>query len=58
MTQGTSKKRPAGRPPSENKASKLATIKMTPAEHVKFLERGGSRWVKRMLAEPSAQLIS
>ena len=44
-------KRPPGRPPSDNKATKLATIKMTPDEHSRFLERGGGRWVKRLLAE-------
>lgn len=49
----TTAKRPPGRPLSVDKAIKLATIKMTPAEHTKFIERGGSRWVKRLLAEPA-----
>jgi hypothetical protein len=39
----------AGRPPSANPATKLVTVKMTPAQHQKFLEIGGSRWLKRML---------
>lgn len=44
------KREGAGRPTSSNPATKLVTIKMTPQEHQAFLERGGSRWVKRMLA--------
>jgi hypothetical protein len=46
----TTKRRP-GRPPSIDKATKLVTMKMTPAQHALFLERGGSRWVKRLLLE-------
>lgn len=43
-------KRPgAGRPPSANPATKLATIKFTTTQHARFLELGGSRWVKIML---------
>lgn len=39
----------AGRPPSSDPAVKLATIKMTHGQHAKFLELGGSRWVKRLI---------
>lgn len=39
----------AGRPPAADPATKLATIKMTPTQHAKFLELGGSRWVKRLI---------
>jgi hypothetical protein len=45
------KQQGAGRKPSPDKADKLATIKMTKKQHAKFLELGGSRWVKRMIAE-------
>jgi hypothetical protein len=31
-------------------ATKLATSGLTAAEHAKFIERGGFRWLKRMLA--------
>ncbi len=48
MTQGGHREG-AGRPPEENPATKLATIKMTPEQHAKFLEVGGSRFLKRML---------
>lgn len=47
----TPDKRSPGRPPSLDKATKLATIKMTPAMHVEFLARGGGRWVKQLLSE-------
>lgn len=43
------KKPGAGRPPAADPAVKLATIKMTPTQHAKFLELGGSRWVKRLI---------
>lgn len=39
----------AGRKPAADPAVKLATIKMTPTQHAKFLELGGSRWVKRLI---------
>lgn len=39
----------AGRPPSADPAKKMAHVKMTPRQHAKFLELGGSRWVKRLL---------
>lgn len=41
----------AGRPPASDPATKLAVVKMTPTQHAKFLELGGSRWVKRLLNE-------
>ena len=41
----------AGRKPSPNPATKLATIKMTPEQHARFISLGGSRWVKAMLNE-------
>ena len=47
----TTPKRPAHRPKSTDKATLLATIKMTPAQKAKFLELGGSRWVKRLIDE-------
>jgi hypothetical protein len=39
----------AGRPPATDPATKLITVKLTPSQHAKFLELGGSRWVKRLL---------
>ena len=47
----TEPKRPAHRPKSTDKATLLATIKMTPAQKAKFLELGGGRWVKRLISE-------
>ena len=47
----TSAKRPAHRPLSDNKATLLITIKATPEQKAKFLELGGSRWVKRLIDE-------
>lgn len=40
-----------GRPASLDPANKLITIKVTQLQHHKFLELGGSRWVKRQLDE-------
>ena len=45
------KKRPAHRPTSDNPATLLITIKATPEQKAKFLELGGSRWVKRLINE-------
>jgi len=43
-------KRPgAGRPPAADPATKMVQVKMTPRQHAKFLELGGSRWVKRLI---------
>ena len=39
----------AGRPPSINPARLLITIKATAAQKAKFLELGGSKWVKALL---------
>lgn len=39
----------AGRKPAADPATKLATMKLTPTQHAKFLELGGSRWVKRLI---------
>jgi hypothetical protein len=48
MTNGG--KRPgAGRPPAADPASKLVTVRMTTTQHAKFIELGGSRWVKSLL---------
>ena len=44
-------KRLAHRPTSDNKATLLITIKATPEQKAKFLELGGSRWVKRLINE-------
>ena len=49
------KREGAGRPPSADKATLLITIKATPAQKAKFLELGGSRWVKRLLNEAEAK---
>ena len=38
-----------GRKPSPNPANKLVTVKMTPEQHTRFIELGGSRWVKRLI---------
>ena len=43
------KREGAGRPSSTDPATKLVTVKMTPKQHAKFLELGGSRWVKRLI---------
>ena len=51
----TEPKRPAHRPKSTDKATLLATIKMTPTQKAKFLELGGGRWVKRLLGETIEQ---
>ena len=48
------KREGAGRPPASEPATKLVTIKMTPKQHAKFLELGGSRWVKRLIDESKA----
>jgi hypothetical protein len=54
MTNGG--KRPgAGRPPAADPASKLVTVRMTTTQHAKFIELGGSRWVKLLLGEAIAQ---
>lgn len=45
------KQEKAGRPKATNPASKLVTMRMTPQQQKAFLERGGSRWVKRMLTD-------
>lgn len=47
----TPPKRSAHRPLSTNKATLLITIKATPEQKAKFLELGGSRWVKRLIDE-------
>lgn len=44
-------KRKPGRPLSDNPATKTAIVKLTPAQHAKFIALGASRWVKRLLAE-------
>ena len=38
-----------GRKPAVNPASKMATIKMTPAQHARFIALGGGRWVKGLI---------
>ena len=48
-------KRPAHRPTSDNPATLLITIKATPEQKAKFLELGGSRWVKRLINEAIEQ---
>jgi hypothetical protein len=45
-------KRPLGRPRVDGQATMLATSELTAAEHVKFIKRGSSSWLKRLLAEP------
>ena len=47
----TSKPKGPGRPVSLDPASKLVTVKMTPTQHAKFIELGGSRWIKRLIDE-------
>ena len=51
-------KRPAHRPTIDNPASLLITIKATPEQKAKFLELGGSRWVKRLINEAIEQTRS
>lgn len=48
----------AGRPPAADPATKMATIKMTPSQHAKFLELGGSRWVKRLIDAAFGKLVA
>lgn len=43
------KREGAGRKPSADPATKMATMKLTPTQHAKYLELGGSRWVKRLI---------
>ena len=50
-------KRPAHRPISTNKATMLITVKATPEQKAKFLELGGSRWVKRLINQAIEQSI-
>ena len=45
------KREGAGRKPSADPATKMATMKLTPTQHAKYLELGGSRWVKRLISE-------
>lgn len=47
----TEPKRKAGRPPAPDKATLLITIKATLEQRAKFLELGGSRWIKRLINE-------
>jgi hypothetical protein len=54
MTVG-GKREGAGRPKSDNPASKLITFKATPEQHATWNELGGSRWVKRLLNEAKAK---
>ena len=48
-------KRPAHRPTIDNPATLLITIKATPEQKAKFLELGGSRWIKRLINEAIQQ---
>ncbi len=43
------KREGAGRKPSADPASKMTTMRLTPTQHAKYLELGGSRWVKRLI---------
>ncbi len=41
----------AGRPPSADPARHIVKARLTDAQHAKWLELGGSRWLKRMIEE-------
>ena len=43
------KREGAGRKPSVDPASKMTTMRLTPTQHAKYRELGGSRWVKRLI---------
>lgn len=49
----TPTKRPRGRPPAP--PTKPAMIRLTETQRLKFLELGGSRWVKRLIDESIEQ---
>jgi hypothetical protein len=55
MTPKGGKREGAGRKPSPNPATKLATIKMTPRQHARFIELGGSRWVKSLIDKDQSE---
>ena len=41
----------AGRPPADNPAKHIVKARLTDEQYAKWLELGGSRWLKRMLEE-------
>jgi hypothetical protein len=41
----------AGRPPSDNPARHIVKARLTDEQYAKWLEMGGSRWVKRLINE-------
>lgn len=49
LTDMSKEKRKAGRPPAE--PTKPAMLRLTERQRIKYLELGGSRWVKRLIDE-------
>jgi hypothetical protein len=47
MTGG--KREGAGRPPATNPAIKRIAVKVTQAQHKRFIELGASKWLKALL---------
>lgn len=45
------KREGAGRPPSP--PTVLVRIRLTPAQHAAYIERGAEHWLKRVLGEPT-----
>ena len=41
----------AGRPPTDNPARHIVKARLTDEQYAKWLELGGSRWLKRMVEE-------
>jgi hypothetical protein len=41
----------AGRPPTDNPARHIVKARLTDEQYAKWLELGGSRWLKRVLGE-------
>jgi hypothetical protein len=50
-------KHPPGRPWVDDKVTKLATSELIAAEHVKFIKRGGSNWLKYLLGVHSHKTV-
>lgn len=48
----------AGRPPAADPARHIVKARLTDAQYATWVDLGGSRWVKRMLDQPSDRAIS
>lgn len=43
-----------GRPPSNNPADKMLSVRVTSSQHAKFMALGGSKWLKAMIESAAA----